>query len=349
MSEPERGGGGGATDGTPQHTTWVGGVSAVTVLIPPAEPAIDVRFEEPDRTDRIEKPDRVVPPPDQPASGLRIAGTGLSILAVLLVGFTLHVTLLSQLGYGRVQQTAYADFRGALAEATAPVGQIGPDGRLLPLGTPVAVLRIPALGVQQVVFEGTTAGVMQSGPGHRRDTPLPGQAGTSVIMGRNAAYGAPFAGLFRLNSGDRVEVVTGQGEFTFVVLGVRHAGDLTPAPVAPGRSRVTLMTAAGTMFFPSDVVRVDADLDNGTETVPAPPRQLGYAHLSASEKVLAGDDSAWMPLVLWGQLLLAAGLGVTWARRRWGGVQAWVVGVPVLAVIGTATSDVAVRLLPNVL
>ncbi|MFF5233141.1 sortase [Dactylosporangium sp. NPDC000521] len=328
MSGPERSGG------------------AVTVQLPPAEPLLEAPEATPDK---IEQPDRPDTPPDRPASGLRIAGNGLSILAVLLVGFTLHVTLLSQLGYARVQQTAYADFRGALAEATAPVGQTGPDGRLLALGTPVAVLRIPALGLQQVVFEGTTGEVMQSGPGHRRDTPLPGQAGTSVIMGRNAAYGAPFAGLFRLNSGDRIEVVTGQGEFVFVVLGVRHAGDLTPAPVAAGRSRVTLMTAAGTMFFPSDVVRVDADLDNGTETVPSPPRPLGTKQLPASERVLAGDDAAWMPLVLWGQALLAAGLGITWARRRWGGAQAWIVGVPVLTVLGTATSDVAVRLLPNVL
>ncbi|MCZ0981039.1 hypothetical protein O1L60_24275 [Streptomyces diastatochromogenes] len=30
-----------------------------------------------------------------------------------------------------------------------------------------------------------------SGPGHRRDTALPGQPGASVIMGRQWGYGSP--------------------------------------------------------------------------------------------------------------------------------------------------------------
>ena len=33
-------------------------------------------------------------------------------------------------------------------------------------------------------MEGTSSGTLMSGPGHRRDTPFPGQAGVSVIVGR---------------------------------------------------------------------------------------------------------------------------------------------------------------------
>ncbi|WP_344406931.1 sortase, partial [Dactylosporangium fulvum] len=289
------------------------------------------------------------PDPARSGSGLHVAGSALTVLALLLIGVTVQVTLLSQLRHARSQQTAYADFRAAVAEATAPVGQTGQDGALLAPGTAVAVLRIPALGVRQVVFEGTAGGVLQAGPGHRRDTPLPGQPGTSVLMGRRATYGAPFAELFRLNSGDEIQVVTGQGEFSYRVLGVRHAGDLAPQPLEPDRSRLTLMTADGPMFFPTDVLRVDADLTDGSAPAPAPPRRLTFAGLPDAEQAMAGDPAAWMPLVLWAQALCAAAFAITWARRRWGAVQAWVVGVPVLGAVGVATADTVARLLPNVL
>ncbi|HKB31345.1 MAG TPA: hypothetical protein VKD26_10970 [Streptosporangiaceae bacterium] len=42
---------------------------------------------------------------------------------------------------------AYADFRAALANATGTGGQTGPDGKLLALGTPVALLEILAIGL----------------------------------------------------------------------------------------------------------------------------------------------------------------------------------------------------------
>jgi hypothetical protein len=52
----------------------------------------------------------------------------------------------------------------------APAGQVDDGGRLLALGTPVAVLDVPRIGVHEVVGEGTTAGVL-----HRaRSAPPPG-------------------------------------------------------------------------------------------------------------------------------------------------------------------------------
>lgn len=140
---------------------------------------------------------RPLAPPVRPARTepaafwLYLPGAAMSIVAVLLLGFVAHVTLISQLRFERSQQTAYADFRQDLANAVAPVGQLDENGKLHPLGTPVAVLQIPALGARFVVLEGTTSGVTQLGPGHRRDTVLPGQAGTSIIMGRRSSYGAP--------------------------------------------------------------------------------------------------------------------------------------------------------------
>ncbi|MFK3981609.1 sortase domain-bontaining protein [Micromonospora sp. NPDC050397] len=276
---------------------------------------------------------------------VRITGVVLTLFGVLLLGFVVHLTVISEVRYERAQQVAYADFRKDLAEAVAPVGQTDFDQRLLELGTSVAVLRIPVLGTQQVVFEGTTAGVLADGPGHRRDTPLPGQAGTSLIMGRRAVYGGPFAGLPLLRSGDKIVAVTGQGEHTYRVTGVRRPDEPVPPRLAAGAGRLTLVTAAGRPYLPTDVVYVDADLVSQAQ--PAQARSLRFESLTPAEKTMAGDSGAWVSLLLWGQALLIAAYAVTWAWARWGGWQAWVVGIPLLAAVGLTVADQIARVLPN--
>ncbi|TDE01827.1 class E sortase [Jiangella asiatica] len=299
-----------------------------------------------------------------PAASTYVPAVALQILAVVLLGFIVHVVLLSQLQHTRDQQTAYADFRADLANAVAPVGQLappelpepGPVGeeqdeeepdRLMALGTPVAVLEIPALGLSEVVFEGTTSDVMRSGPGHRRDTVLPGQEGTSVIMGRQTTYGGPFGRIHTLQPGDQITVVTGQGEHLYRVIGVRREGDPLLPPAEDGEGRLTLVTADGRPLMPSGVLRVDAELVSDPH--PAPPRVLGSASLSEAEQTMAADDGAWYPLVLLGEALVLAVAGVVWTRLRLGRWQAWVVGIPVLAAIGLTTADQIARLLPNLL
>jgi sortase A len=45
------------------------------------------------------------------------------------------------------------------------------------------------------VVEGTASSDLLDGPGHLRSTVLPGQVGTSVVMGRAKTYGAPFGAI----------------------------------------------------------------------------------------------------------------------------------------------------------
>ena len=59
-------------------------------------------------------------------------------------------------------------------------------------GTPFGEMRIPKIGIDQVVFEGVTPGTLRSGPGHMPWTPLPGQPGNAVISGHRTTHGAPF-------------------------------------------------------------------------------------------------------------------------------------------------------------
>jgi sortase A len=323
---------------------------------PPREPAAPV----PPTSSPSSSPQPAPSPPPPGSPSIRLAlqlpGIALSILAAVALGFVVHLTLLSQLQYERNQQTAYADFRAELARGTAPVGQTRvefADGaeegrqRLVNPGSPVAVLRIPAVGLRTVVFEGTSGDVLQLGPGHRRDSVLPGQAGTAVVMGRRAAYGGPFRDLDLLLPGDAIVVTTGQGEHTYRVRGSRRPGEPAPPPLGEGKGRMTLVTADGDPFIPQDILRVDADLVS--ETKPAPRRTFGAASLPKAEAALATDPGAWTPLMLWGQGLLLATLAVTYFRARWGGWQAWIVGAPVLLAFGLAIADQAARLLPNLL
>lgn len=272
-------------------------------------------------------------------------GTALLILAALVFGLLLDVGPIGEVRHTRDRETSYAALRKDLAEGTVPVGQTDSTGALLRPGRPVALLTIPQLGLREVILEGTTSGVLAQGVGHRRDTPLPGQSGTSVLMGRQSGFGGPFGQLADLRPSETFTVLTGQGTQTFRVLDVRRAGDPVPPALAAGAGRLVLVTADGPAFTPDGLLLVDADLVG--KAVPAPARPLGADGLSAAEKPMGTDPSAWVPLVLWAEALLLAAVAVTLARLRWGRWQAWICGVPVLGALGLSVADQVVRLLPN--
>lgn len=289
------------------------------------------------------------PRPTGPAEVARQVCAGMVlILAVCLLGFAAWLAFLSRLPYDRAQHDLYANFRIALAKGIAPTGPTQPAApkNLLALGTPVAILSIPAIGLRAVVLEGTTSQLLETGPGHLRDTPLPGQAGISEIFGRRATYGAPFARISSLIPGETFTVTTGQGTSHYRVLDVRRAGNPNP-PVYPGQGRLVLATADGPPFAPSGVLRVDAKLVS--KPFPAPPMVVSPALMSASEFVLGTEPFAWVPLFLWGQaLVLTAGL-LSWLIVRWGRWQTWIVAVPALGFLGVNVAEQVTRLLPNLM
>lgn len=291
------------------------------------------------------EPDAGPARPERP--GFAFAGAALCVLAALLLGFAANLTIVGHLQHSRDQQTAYDELRRQLALGVAPVGQRTYEGKLLEPGAPVALLRIPALGLREVVAEGTASGVLMSGPGHRRDTPLPGQAGTSVIMGRQWAYGSPFNDLHRLPPGTEIRVTTGQGIATYRVLAVRRAGDPLPPTLKEGEGRLTLITADGGPYTPTGTIRVDAELTS--DVMPAPPRPLAPGWIDGSEQAMGTEGAAWLSVFLWSQALLLAALLTMAAHRAWGRWQTWIVGVPVLAAFGLAVSGAAARLLPNLI
>jgi LPXTG-site transpeptidase (sortase) family protein len=272
-----------------------------------------------------------------------------ALIALFAISFSLLLELVvaSNLQQRAAQQRAYDQLRSELANGTAPIGPTDADGKPLPPGRPVAYLEIPAIHLRQVIVEGTSAASLFDGPGHRRDSPLPGQAGTSVILGRRAAFGGPFGQLDELRPGALIHVTTGQGAFDFRVIGLRRAGDPAPEPVEAGGGRLLLATAAGRPFMPSGVLRVDAELE-GSAVGGARPL-IASRSLPASEQMMGADTSTLWALALWLQALIAVIVAAIWAWHRWGRAQAWVVFLPPSLLVGLAASGEAARLMPNLL
>ena len=266
----------------------------------------------------------------------------LATIALLSAWFLLYAMLLTPFSEARAQAIKYGDLRGTLALQTTPYGgDIAPD-------SPVAILSAPELGMKDiVVVEGTASSDLMLGPGHLRNTPLPGQIGNSVVMGRPVMFGGPFGKLNQAKVGDTISVTAGQGVFTYIVESVRHEGSPLPQPLASGKGRLTLITSEGSgllgSWHPDQLLYVDAALKGDAQQYP-PGRPLV---VPSAEWPLHGDLSALLPLALTLPLLIGAIVFVVWCRNRWGNWQAWVFGVPLVLAALYSVSQSAVQLLPN--
>jgi sortase A len=303
----------------------------------PAEPSEPLAPSTPSKP----RPVRRKPRPLGTVAAVALWSSGaVSLLCLWLV--------LSAVVLGPVQERAeqgrlYDAMREQLANGTAPLGPTD-------VGAPVALLHSPRGGLNDVVVvEGTSSGQTQRGPGHRRNTVLPGQQGVSVLFGRGAAYGASFGGITRLRAGDRITATTGQGVFVYVVDGVRRRGDPLPLPLDATGGRLTLATLEGATwrngFTAHDVVYVDATMQGKAQL----PDAAHPATVPKSEDLMMGDSGAILLLLIWVQALFVAGCALGWAQTRWGRWQSWLVGAPVLLAILWSASTAAAQLLPNLL
>lgn len=292
-------------------------------------------------TDAWLQPTRSKRPPLSPGRGAAVwALATLSLLAVWLI---VYAFVLTSFEAARSQTVLYSKARETLALQTAPLGG------LIEPRTPVAVISAPALGINDlVIVEGTASGDLMTGPGHRRDTVLPGQAGVSVVYGRSTLFGGPFGQLGAARKGDSITVTTGQGVFEFKVLKVRRAGGALLPVLAVGKGRLTLVSGNGSGFgalmSPNGAVYVDAALVGDAQPSPGHPSGVPFA-----ETAMQGDAGSMLSLVLALPLLMGAFVFVVWARSRWGGWQAWLVGAPLILAGLWIVSQATVQLLPNLL
>jgi len=287
------------------------------------------------------------PRPRAPRDGRWWAGVAVLTASVLLLSFVVHAVGFSAFAHYRAQTLAYGELRTSLAKAETPVGQLTDADVMTEMGTPVALLEAPTIGLSEVVLQGSSSDVLRSGIGHRRDSVMPGQDGTATILGRQSTYGGPFSQLYRLQPGDPITVTTGQGDSVYLVLGLRRAGDPQPPAREAGTGRLELQTADGLALFPSGVLYVDAELVSTVQQTPS--SVMGYPALPPEERAMGQQSGSWFIAFFFAVFLAAAAAGVIWLWRTWGRWQAWLIGVPVLLALGVATADVVMDALPNLL
>lgn len=88
-------------------------------------------------------------------------------------------------------------------------------------GDAIARLRIPRLGISEIVVNGTDPSSLKRGPGRYLGTAMPGQGQLVYIAGHRTTYGAPFARIDRMRKGDRIFIELPYGTIEYAVTGHR--------------------------------------------------------------------------------------------------------------------------------
>ncbi len=266
-------------------------------------------------------------------------------LALVVIAVVAAQFLVLPLIQQRAQVAAARQLQANFAVAAGAIGHS--DLSALPneplaIGSAVASLEIPKLGVQQVVVEGASGTQTLTGPGHLAGTAGVGERGTSLVLGHRSSAGAPFAKLDALVVGDVIKTVTIAGPMEYRVTSVGTALPELRA-VTGDRARLVLVTGSPAGLAVSDLV------------VTAESTKPAYASTPQNRLDDAGirsiNASSVVPTLAW--LLLLVGF-VTCARfwMRAGVMDrllVWTVSAPVVALLGFLLARSTAGLLPPTL
>jgi sortase A len=84
-------------------------------------------------------------------------------------------------------------------------------------GHAIGRIKIDRIGLNIVVIQGTDTASLEKGPGHYRNTPIPGQPGTVAIAGHRTTYLAPFRHIDEIRDGDEIRIEMPYAAFTYTV------------------------------------------------------------------------------------------------------------------------------------
>ena len=210
-----------------------------------------------------------------------------------------------------------------------------------PEGDVLARIIIPKIGVDWAVVEGVQLVDIAKGPGHYPGTPLPGQIGNAAIAGHRTTHGAPFYRVDELTIGDKIQIKTFAGNFTYVVTKKPFAVDPTDYGVVANTPDAELtLTSCNPRYSAAQRIVIRARLArrlspkpirpptviNGKKVAPPPTKELATG--------LQGESNSVKPSVIWGFIMAFVGGLWWWAFRRWRHPFTWIIGlVPFLVVL----------------
>ena len=225
-------------------------------------------------------------------------------------------------------ETRSAQIRRALAQAAAldrlPTGPPVTAQRTQdpPEGDPIGDIRIPVIGINQVVVEGTNTADLRKGPGHYIGTPLPGQGGNASIAGHRTTYGHPFYNLDSVKVGDPIVLTTLQGIFVYDATRSFVVSPTDTDVVKNVFADVLTLTTCNPRFSASTRLIVQAKLAH-SQLFPNSGLPAATLHADPKSQDLAGNSTiALTDALFWGFVTVAVGGGAFYAayrfrRQRW--------------------------------
>jgi sortase A len=215
-----------------------------------------------------------------------------------------------------------AQITHALAEATAldklPTGPPNTAPRTAdpPEGEPIGDIRIPVIGLNQVVVEGTNTPDLRKGPGHYTGTPLPGQGGNAAIAGHRTTYGHPFYNLDSVKVGDPIVLTTLQGIFVYDATRSIVVSPSDTDVIKNVFANVLTLTTCNPRFSASTRLIVQGKLVH-SQLFPNSGLKTAALHADPKSENLAGNSNVQLTdALLWGLLAVALGVAVFYTAWR---------------------------------
>jgi sortase A len=170
----------------------------------------------------------------------RLLGQSLIVVGALLLSFAG-----ARYAYGAFQQdAARRAWEAAHAQSAFDVASASLDAANLgvpwAIGSPIARLTIPVLGLDEIVIEGVGDEELNVGPGHLPGSVLPGERGNAVISAHRDRH---FSSIGALKVGDEITTETASARrLKWIVIARRVVGSHHAALFSTPDATLTLTT-----------------------------------------------------------------------------------------------------------
>jgi len=118
-------------------------------------------------------------------------------------------------------------------------------------GQVIGRLRVPRMGINMLLVNGTDHDTLKKGPGRDGRTFMPGENRLVYIAGHRTTYLAPFSHIDRLRRGDRVTIEVPYGTFIYTVTRHRIVKSTDLSVLRSPRHEVVELQACHPRFFAS--------------------------------------------------------------------------------------------------
>jgi sortase A len=156
----------------------------------------------------------------------------------------------------------------AAATLAAERRMIAREARLYRLhthgGEPLGRIRIPRLGLNMILVDGTDHASLEKGPGRYLGSFMPGEDRLVYIAGHRTTYLAPFSHIDDLRDGDTVSIEVPYATFTYRISGHRIVASTDVGVLRSPRHERLILQACHPRFFAThrylqyaQLVRVD--------------------------------------------------------------------------------------------